>query len=320
VRRASRRIAPWIAAVALAAPVRLEAQTPAALAARCTAAGGVSAVCAATGVAAEALVGHLGLLAGLGSDVPGSASTLGRRVGSTPRIALALRAGVNGAALPDLGDASGLASSSFLAPSVRGSVTAGLFDGFRLMPTVGGFLSVDAFGAFGVALLPERRGFDGGVGALSVGARIGILREGFTLPGVSVSLARRFVGESALGDVASGDPARLVVDPSVTSVRVTVGKNLFAVDFLGGLGWDDHAARADFNVTDGLGGRASGNGSIDASRRLYFLGAATSFGLVFSAAVELGVARGFDPVPIYLGAFDPGGRTVFGGLALRLTI
>ena len=302
-------------------PSDVSGQTPSALADACETAGGRSVMCTATAVAARALLGDLGAVLGLGSEVPGTASNLGQRLGTTPRVALSLRAGGLWARLPDLRDASGLGEASFLMPTVHTGVTLGLFDGFRLMPTVGGFLSLDVFAQLSFVFLPESEGFEDATSAYSVGARVGILREGFTLPGVSVSVSRRFGGSAALGDTSAGDPAQLSVDPSVTSLRMTVGKDLFAVEVLAGFGWDDYSADATWGVSDGVGGVVTGAGSIDASRRLYFVSAARSFSIVFSLSVEGGIARGFDPVAGYTGAaFDPTEGSLFGSFAFRLTI
>ena len=302
-------------------PSDLGGQTPSALAAACETAGGDRAMCTATSVAARALLGHLGAVVGLGSEVPGTASNLGQRLGTAPRVATSLRAGGLRASLPDLGDGSGLGETSFFMATVHAGVAVGLFDGFRLMPTVGGFLSLDVFARFSFLPLPDGEGFGDGTSAYAVGARVGILREGFTLPGVSVSASRRFVGGVALGDTSAGDPAQLSVDPSVTSVRATVGKDLFAVELLAGFGWDDYSTDAPWGVSDGVGGVVTGSGSIDATRRLYFVSAARSFNIVFSLSVEGGIARGFDPVAGYSGAaFDPMAGSLFGSFAFRLTI
>jgi hypothetical protein len=305
-------------AVLSACSGRAEAQSPAALAGSCASAGGDASVCLAAAIAGRSVMGVVGVAAGQGSEVPGTASALGRRIGS-PRVALAARGGLARAALPDLSDATGLGESAFWASSLGGSVTLGLFDGFRLMPTVGGFLSLDAFGQVAFVSLPADAGFDGGSAVYTLGARVGILREGFTLPGVSISAARRFAGEVALGS-ASSDPGAIVVDPSVTSVRATVGKDLFAMELLLGAGWDDYATDATWTVTDGAAGFVTGTGGLDGTRRLLFAGASMTFNSVFTLSIEGGVARGFDPVAGYGGAFDPEAGRPFGSAAFRLII
>lgn len=309
-----------LVAWALAAPAGVAAQTPTALAAACTTAGGDAPICLATALAGEALVGQLGVAAGYGSEVSGTATTLGQRLGSAPRVSPAFRVGLVRTATPDPDDPAGLGERTSWVSSLQGSVTFGLFDGFRLMPTVGGFLSVDAFGQAAWVLLPVEEGFGGRVSAYSLGARIGILREGFTLPGVSVSVARRFLGDARLGDRSAGSAGEIGVDPSVTSLRATIGKDLFALEIMGGIGWDDYSADAIWRVSDGGGGTVTGAGTFDGTRRLYFVGASMSFNIVFSLSLEGGIAQGFDPVDGYAGAYDPTASRGFGSLAFRLIV
>ena len=165
----------------------VQAQSPDALASGCLDAGGLAAPCAAASVAARALQGDLTLASGFGSEVSGTATTLATRVQGGPRISLAARFGAVDVGVPDLSDPFGQAESSFLAPAAHAEIALGLFDGVRLFPTVGGFLSLDAFGKAAFLLLPESEGFSGGTTAYTAGVRIGIFREGFTIPGVSVS-------------------------------------------------------------------------------------------------------------------------------------
>lgn len=322
MRPASRGLLVVVAALVGALPVGadLRAQTPAAISAPCISGGGDAAVCSATAVAAQALLGHLGVASGLGSEVAGTASNLGQRLGTTPRLAFAARLGVVRLGLPDLSDASGLGETAFSVPTAHVDATVGLFDGFRIMPTVGGFLAVDLFGRASIAFLPSSEGFESRASALSMGARIGLFRESFTLPGVSVSVSRRLAGETTMGDASGGGAGQVVVDPAVTSVRATIGKDLFAFEALAGFGWDDYSGDATYSVTDGLGGVFNGAASLEASRRLYFVGASRSFSIVFLLSVEAGLAQGFDPVASYAGSFDPTKSSFFVSAAFRLTI
>ncbi|MCG6956216.1 MAG: hypothetical protein LJF04_09510, partial [Gemmatimonadetes bacterium] len=68
------------------------AQNVESLVTQCTASGGTAAQCTELAITARSLQGHVGLMAGLGSEIPGSAGTLGRRLGTTPHIAGYLRA------------------------------------------------------------------------------------------------------------------------------------------------------------------------------------------------------------------------------------
>jgi len=293
------------------------AQAPDELAAECVVAGGLPALCGASAVAARALFGHVGLLSGLGSEVPGTASNLGTRIGGGPRLAFSVRAAAVDMGLPDVSDVTGLRETNFVVPAIHTGVTVGLFDGLRLAPTVGGFLSLDLFGQASFLFLPESEGFDGNVTSYTLGGRVGIFREGFTMPGVSVSISRRYVEEFDFG----GRLANLTLDPAVTSVRATIGKDFFAVEVLAGLGWDDYSGDATVRVDGtGLGTFRTVSGSLSESRFLYFGSAAMTFSLVLSASVEGGWAKGFDPASAYGGEHDPTKGTAFGSFSFRLTI
>jgi hypothetical protein len=305
------------AVLALSAP-RLAGQTPDALAEACVGQGGSAAACAASATAGQALQGHLGLLGGLGSEVSGTATTLGTRIEGGPRFALAARMGGVDMDLPDLARGSGSGGDGALAWAIHGDLTLGLFDGFQLMPTVGGFLSIDAFGRAAFLFLPSSLGFDGNTSAYTAGVRVGVFREGFTIPGVSVSVSRRFVGAVDLGGADEATSVR--VDPTVTSYRATVGKDLFAVEWLAGMGWEDYGGDVRVTVPDGLGGSVAATEEVTSSRRIYFASASMTFSIILNVALEAGWAEGFGPVAAYDGSFDPSSGTPFGSLSMRLIL
>jgi len=310
-----------VLALTSTAPREAAGQAVSDLAARCVAAGGAGTSCAELAVTARALQGHVGLLAGLGSEVSGSAGTLGRRLGTAPRIAVGGRAAFARVSLPDLTDQGGEPSrrTSFLLPALHAGLAVGIFDGFSLAPTVGGFLALDALGNASVVFLPKGEGFGGHATAFSLGARIGLVRESFTLPGVSVSISRRASGDVVYGDAPAG-AGSVRVDPAVTSIRATVGKDLLSVGVLAGVGWDrysgDVLVRAE---ADGTVAEASSS-SFEASRSTIFGGASMNF-LILQLSGEIGWAGGFDRVDEYLGApFDPTSGSLYASMAFRLTI
>jgi len=315
----------WCASLALAVAVSLPtsaaAQTAERLSATCQVAGGDAATCAASAVAARAVVAQVGLMAGLGSEIPGEGSTLGRRLGGMPRIAAWVRGGVQPFHVPDPVDPSGPEDASSWTPELQAGLGLGVFDGFNLLPTVGGVLSLDVVGHASFLLLSEGSGFDGRVDVLSFGARLGLLRESFTLPGVSVSLMRRLSGSVSLGDSPAGDPSQVGVDPSVTSLRFSVSKDLFAFGVLAGLGWDDFSSDVEMLVTDGVSGVAASSGSIEGRRRLYFASVSRQLGILAWLTLEGGWADGFDTVGGYVGTgFDPEARSLFGSVSLLLKL
>jgi hypothetical protein len=317
----SPRTASLFALVALLAAAPASAQEAQELAARCDAQdGGDPGLCALASGAARDLLGDVGLLAGPGAEIPGQASTLGRRLGGSPRLAPSLRVGGVSVSVPDLTDPTGASERSFFVPAVHGGLGLGVFDGFSLLPTVGGFLSLDLVGQASFLFFSEEDGTDGRVDALSIGARVGILRESFTLPGVTVSVARRFSGSLRLGDTSASDLGELEIDPGITSLRATVGKDLFAFGVLAGIGWDDYSSDTMLRVGDGGGGFVSSSGTVDASRTSYFLGLSRQLGVLSWISAEVGWARGFDPVALGGASSPDRGTTLFGSLALLLKL
>lgn len=297
----------------------LRAQTPQAHAMACTAAGGPTEPCARAAVTSRALMGQVGLLVGSGAEIPGTASTLGTRVGGGPRLSFFARGAAVGISLPDPA-VSPLADVTFPATALQAGAAVGLFDGFRIMPTVGGFLSTDVFAQGAFIFLPTAEGFGGNTQSLTTGLRVGILREGFTVPGISLSVARRFPGAVDFGLADEANPT-VTVDPGVTSLRLVVGKDLYAVEVMGGVGWDEYSGGdAVTRVADGVGPVVITEGEMSGSRRLYFGSASMTFGIVLSLSVQAGWAEGFDPVPGYTGSFDPTGGTLFGWFSARLTL
>jgi len=304
----------------LVGPRPLAAQRAEEHAARCGDAGGEPGLCALAAGGARDLMGDVALLFGAGSEIPGQSSTLGRRVGGMLRLAPYVRAGGHSLETTDMGDPTGSTLESAFVPSLHAGLGAGLFDGFRLLPTVGGFLSLDVVGQASFAFLPEEKGFGGRVDAISLGARVGILRESFTLPGVTLSYARRMGEVARLGDGASGDSAELVVDPTVDSWRVTVGKDLFAFGVSAGMGWDDIAGETLTVVSDGGGGFVRTEGQLNWTRRAYHVGLSRQLGVLSWISAEMGWAEGENPVTGGAVSSPDRGRTLYGSVSVLLKL
>lgn len=287
----------------------------------------LSAWCQELALAAAAAHRATGLAASLGSDIPGSPSTLGRRLGSAPRIGFSLAALGLRAGIPDVARGNGVSGTeqeTFSLVGLKFGVAVGAIDGIQLAPTVGGVFSVDALASYAYSRLPSGAGFDGNASGLGLGARVGLFRESFTLPGVSVSAMRHWPGGLTLGSVAEGGSGEVEVDGSVTSLRATVGKNLFALGLLGGVGWDRYngEARVLASITDPMGaaGLGTATGEITTERRMYFVSGWFNF-LVYQLSGELGLADGFaDPFGLRAGGFSPSDRTFFASAAFRITL
>jgi len=109
------------------------------------------------------------------------------------------------------------------------------------------------------------------------------------------------------------------VEPSVTSLRSTVGKDLMGVGLLAGAGWDRYSGGATL-YPPGLLAAGASVGSFHHSRSLVFGGAALNF-LVLQLSAEAGWVRGFGPAQSYGGRpFDPTRGSFYTSLAARLTI
>jgi len=298
----------------------LRAQAAEDLATQCAAAGGDAAMCARGAGAGRDLAGYVGVLAGPGSAVPGQTSTLGMRIGGSPRFGVSVRGAGISVVVPDLSDAAGTGEASPFVPAAELTVGLGVFEGLSLLPTVGGVFSVDVFGSGSFAFFPADDGLEGRVSVLSLGARVGILRESFTLPAVTVSAARRFSGDVTLGAVTGGSRGQVSVDPGITSVRATVGKDLFAFGVLAGVGWDDFSSATTLRATNGSGGFTLDTADVEASRRTYFVGLSRQLGVLSWIAGEVGWLQAFEPVVGGGGTSPDAGRQMYGSVALLLRL
>jgi hypothetical protein len=150
--------------------------------------------CTLAAAAVRALHPRIGLGLFGGSSVLGSASTLGMRIGATPRVSLSLRGTVVPLELTPLPDRATRGPSPRatregtrrLAGGLAGQATVGLLGGWSPEATIGGVGSLDGLVRVSWLGLPDDA-FDGDVLGLWVALRLGLLRESFTLPGISVT-------------------------------------------------------------------------------------------------------------------------------------
>ena len=280
-------------------------------------------LCLEGALALQAARGGVGLAAtSLGTPVPGSTSTLGRRLASSPRLAFSVRGGFTRTDMPDLRTRDEVAEHTFGARTVEVGITVGVLDGFAPVPTVGGILSLDLLGSATLVGLSDGAGFAGSVEGLGYGLRIGLLRESFTLPGVSVSVSRRSTTQAEWGR-ADVDQVSLAFKPVATSVRAVVGKDLLAFGVLGGWGWDRYGGATVLAVRDLIDGvwrtgQASSDG-FTSERQIYFGGISYTF-LVLQLSAEGGYATGWAEASGRPAAgHDPTEGSVFGSVAARLT-
>ena len=208
---------------------------------QCAAGGSAELVtsCQSGVLAAQAMRGGIAMADRMGASLSGSSSTIGRRLGSAPRVSVDVRLRMARFRMPDLlGGGTGAAGENVVdAFGVKTSVAFGVLDGVSLMPTVGGLLSLDLLASASLIFLGESDGFLGNEGILSVGGRLGIFRESFTLPGVTVSVMQSF-GQSMDWRTAGVNGSQIDTDISATSVRAIIGKRFLHPRGLGGHGME----------------------------------------------------------------------------------
>lgn len=260
-----------------------------------------------------------------GNPVPGTASTLGMRIGLTPRVSVGLRVSAAEIELPPVERLVRQSDAAFPIGSVNLDAVVGLFDGFQVMSTVGGLGSVDLVGSVGVTPLPRGEGFDDSAPVTwAAGARVGLLRESFTAPGVSISALYRSAGDALFGDASltDRDAAIVLQDISTLSLRGTLGKRVAGVGLTGGIGWDRVTSTMSAVVRDPVvlaPSRTLGLSATEVSQdRLSWFGNASFTLLILNLTAEVGWLDGGE-------AFDGGTsllarRGIFGSLAARLTI
>ncbi len=301
-----------------------EGQDLAPLVAQCASGGSAELLtsCQSAVLAAQSIRGGVALADRMGASLSGASSTIGRRLGSAPRVSVDLRFRMVRFKMPDLLDrGTGVAGENAVnAYGLKGSFAVGVLDGFSLMPTVGGLLSLDLLGSASLVFLSESSGFVGNEGVFSVGGRLGIFRESFTLPGVTVSVTQSF-GQSVDWTAGANEP-QIDNEISATSVRAIIGKNFFTLAVSGGFGWNWDRGEMGVQVPDPTIPGGQGLGRMDGltTRRTIYFAGVSMIRLVFQFSIEGGWAGGYDALPGYSGAYDPGATTPFVSVAGRFTI
>lgn len=278
--------------------------------------------CTEIGLAAMSLQQGVGLVGSLGSDIPGNPSTIGRRLGKVPRLGLAVSGGLLGVGTPPVGGAGvmGLEGKETLTlAGLRVDAIAGVVDGFQLGPSFGGVLAIDLIVSYARVRLPEGAGVTGSASGVGLGARVGLLRESFTTPGISVSATRRWQGTLQAGSIDAGTPAQADPELTVSSLRAVLGKNWFVVGVMGGLGWERYEGDTRLSVTRAAADAVTVTGHVASERTLYFVSGWFNF-LITQVSAEVGAAEGIaDPFVDRTGTYDPSGLTWFASLGSRIT-
>jgi hypothetical protein len=225
-----------------------------------------------------------------GSPVPGTASTLGMKIGSTPRVSVSGRLVVVPAALPPLLDRGEDQARRTVLPGMGVQATVGVLPGWSPLPTVGGVMSLDLIGRLSLASLPGGPGFrDGTTLGWSAGARVGVLRESFTLPGVSVTTSYGRSSSITFGDLAL-DTSDGFTRGAISDLNATlaVSQRISALRLTGGVAVDRYATNAVIGYTSAETGLpVLARGRVTTDRRSWFANAAWTF-LIFHAVTEVG--------------------------------
>jgi hypothetical protein len=245
-------------------------------------------------------------------------------------VGLDLRFRVARFSMPDMvGGGPGIAADNDVyVYGIKGSVAVGVFDGFSWMPMVGGMLSLDLLASGSLLFLGESDGFSGNEAIGSIGGRLGVIRESFSLPGLTVSAMRSFGQQVNWADDL--DVTRIDTDISTTSVRAVVGKDFFILGVFGGFEWNWDQGEMRVQVPDPTIPRGEGisqMGDLTTRRTVYFAGVSI-IRLVWTLSVEGGWISGYDGLTGYPGVgdfrdhqhYDPGAITPFVSVAARVTI
>lgn len=255
-----------------------------------------------------------------GNAVPGTASTLGMRLGSLPRTSIAFRMTLASATLAPIVDRSESSSSNTLLLGLGTDIAVGVLPGFSPLPTVGGVASLDLIARLAYAPLPADELDDSGALGFALGARLGALRESFTLPGVSATATWGRISSTALGDPEDATTDGFI-DGAITELRLgaEATKRLGLVGLTGGVAWSRYAS----DLTAGFRESISGAQLVieePARTNRWSAWADASFTmLIFHAVVEVGWQQA--PVPEGI----PAGVTITpsswsGGLSFRISI
>jgi len=349
------------AALAALAAVPAAAQEPAAA---CAAYGATLAPrCISVAQAAGAVQPQLGILYAGGNPTLGTASTGGIRLGIIPRVSLSGRLNLGFVDVPAITsedrDSPGTYATEkvrIFSPALGVNASIGLLPGAGIAPTLGGVGSVDLL--VSAAWMPTDLiggdAFKSGGAPVAVGAgvRVGLLRESFLTPGLSVSLMHRRQGGMQLGNVCEeeelegdapgetvclgagggtgtgGDQGEVQFNVKGWSARGAISKRLLGFGITAGLGWDRFESDVDFAFRGEVAGAAGSSRvyrvldrTVESSRTSAFLDFSYTL-LIGSVVGEVGWMQGGERLEGYPtdADFDPEKGTVFGSIGARLSL
>lgn len=194
-----------------------------------------------------------------GAHTLGTSTTIGRRLGIAPRVSVTARFNAALADVPNLldgflptGDTLGvldlMGTSRVPVWAFQGDAVVGVFNGLDYGPALGGLGAVDLLGSVSFVPAAGEIGLESAIATAGLGARIGILKQGLVVPGISVSaMYRRMLGDVSFGDIAVGDPAEFSSNLSTFSLRGGISKGLAVLDLNAGVGYDIYTSDVVFS-------------------------------------------------------------------------
>lgn len=257
-----------------------------------------------------------------GNPIPGASSTLGMRIGKIPRITVGAR--VTGAFmdLESVRNGSSGEDEQGIARTINVDAAVGLLSGWSLAPTIGGFGSLDLVVSAGRLGMPME--FRVAENSWAVGARLGILRESFTAPGVSITGMYRSIDDLRYGTgegcaLDNCDATYTLRDNSVKSVRAVIGKRLFVLGANAGVGYDKFSSQPEA----ALGSIGAGSYPELEQDRFTAFGNVAWTMLLLNIVVEGGYQRGngeFEPPLPTTHESRTQNSTYYASLAVRLAL
>lgn len=185
-----------------------------------------------------------------GNPILGTGSTLGTRFGLLPRVSVSVRANLALAEMPQLfqkynaafGEGqqlSPMARAGIPLTSVQADASIGVFNGLPL-----GLGAVDLIGS--VSMIPQldKIGLSESIVNYGGGARVGILKQGILMPGLSVSGIYRKMGTIGFGRIET-HPGAVSGDLSNVSLRAVASKGILMLDLALGAGYDRYTSNID---------------------------------------------------------------------------
>lgn len=182
-----------------------------------------------------------------GNPVLGSGSTIGTRLGLMPRVSVSMRGNLALAQMPQLfekynaafGEGESLppmARAGFPIGSVQADAAIGVFNGLAF-----GVGAVDFLASVSLVPKVDKIGLAESIVNYGGGARIGILKQGLLMPGVSVSGMYRKMGTIGFGDIET-HPGAVSGDLENLSLRAVASKGLLFIDLALGAGYDRYSS------------------------------------------------------------------------------